>query len=172
MDNKDRNNKAAAAGKLNPFVPIVIAGIFVLAVVFVFSRVLFSSNSSTVPEGLDTATIGEEKPVTAKVKTTTKSQEGESSSNLDSAVDMESSKTENGLGVMYITEYAYLHTEPSNDATNIICMSPGIQVTVLGYEDNGYVKITFQNIDEPLTGYIYKDYLSEVQTVVPAWEQY
>ena len=51
-------------------------------------------------------------------------------------------------------------------------MSPGIQVTVLGYEDNGYVKITFQNIDEPLTGYIYKDYLSEVQTVVPAWEQY
>ena len=80
----------------------------------------------------------------------------------------ESSQTD-VLEVMYVTEYAYLHVAPDNDAENIVCMSPGVQVNVLEYEDNGYVKINFMNIDGPLTGYIYKDYLTTDSSIAVQW---
>lgn len=157
---------------------IIVVGVFVVCVIFLFARGLFSANSSDVPSGLDTATIntGTDEPseevIDSAAAVTSEADSSDSSSEDVSGAETEtSSEAEQSLGVMYITEYAYLHTAPSNDAENIVCMSPGIEVTVLGYEDNGYVKITFQNIDGPLTGYIYKDYLSETQTVVPAWQQ-
>ena len=40
---------------------------------------------------------------------------------------------------------------------------------VLEYEDNGYVKINFMNIDGPLTGYIYKDYLTTDSSIAVQW---
>ena len=48
-------------------------------------------------------------------------------------------------------------------------MSPCVQVNVLEYEDNGYVKINFMNIDGPLTGYIYKDYLTTDSSIAVHW---
>lgn len=83
----------------------------------------------------------------------------------------ESSQTD-VLEVMYVTEYAYLHVAPDNDAENIVCMSPGVQVNVLEYEDNGYVKINFMNIDGPLTGYIYKDYLTTDSSIAYSGKKY
>ncbi|WP_294409346.1 SH3 domain-containing protein [uncultured Ruminococcus sp.] len=156
---------------------IIVVGIFVVCIIFLFATKLFSANSAKAPAGLDTATINTDitQPKADDSQTpavTTVPDSGtDSISDSSSKTDTTTSEADEALGTMYITEYAYLHTAPSNDAENIVCMSPGIEVTVLNYEDNGYVKITFQNIDGPLTGYIYKDYLSETQTVVPAWQQ-
>ncbi len=181
MENKDidKNEERITVTSGGAAASIIVAGIFLLGVVFIFSRVLFSSNSAKVPAGLDTATINtdiaeepsyDESSSQAAPAVTSVSGDSDSSYN-DSSEDESSQAEEEGIGVMYITEYAYLHTEPSNESENIICMSPGIEVTVLEYEDNGYVKITFMNVDGPMSGYIYKDYLSEVQTVIPSWQQ-
>lgn len=167
---------------------VIVAGIFVVCMVFIGGKVLFSSNSAEVPAGIDTATINTNvtvpKPAeTAAAVTTapTGSQpdaggvvSGASSdmSGADSnSSNADSSKTDEAMGTKYITEYAYLHTQPSNESENIICMTPGIAVNVLSYEENGYVKVTFDYLDGPMTGYIYQDYLSDYQTVVPDWEQ-
>lgn len=153
---------------------VVVAGVFLLCLIFVFAKVLFTSNTDTVPPDIDTATINtkddepEELPMTFD-----ESSEDMTVGDLQESSDVseeESSQEEQGLGVMYITEYAYLHTGPSDDAENIICMSPGIQVTVLAEDPSGYMKITFMNVDGPLTGYVYRDYLSVEQTVIPEWE--
>lgn len=181
MDNKNKEKNPESAGA-SGVAAIIVVGIFVACVIFLFAKGLFSSNSAKVPSGLDTATINTDEPdITEYVPDSTVQTElSDSNAGLDvSGVGTESvsqdessqAEEEPSLGVMYITEYAYLHTAPANEAENIICMSPGIEVTVLGYEDNGYVKITFQNIDGPLTGYIYRDYLSEYQTVIPSWQQ-
>lgn len=176
--NKDRSSESAGASGV---AAVIVVGIFVACVIFLFAKGLFSSNSAKVPSGLDTATINTDEPDNTEYISESTSQIEISDSNTDSVMSIsgtdstvqtvDSQAEEPSLGVMYITEYAYLHTAPANEAENIICMSPGIEVTVLGYEDNGYVKITFQNIDGPLTGYIYGDYLSEYQTVVPSWQQ-
>lgn len=154
---------------------VVVAGVFLLCLIFVFAKVLFTSNTDTVPPDIDTATINtnddepEELPMTFddSSEAFVAGIAGEESAEES---EEESSQEEQGLGVMYITEYAYLHTGPSDDAENIICMSPGIEVTVLAEDPSGYMKITFMNVDGPLTGYVYRDYLSEVQTVIPEWE--
>jgi len=174
MDNNNSPRNSGASGAA----AIIVVGIFVICVIFLFAKGLFSSNSADAPSGLDTATINtdESEPSPAQTSGTVRadtslpessSADSQGQTTSESAAD---SLADQSLGVMYITEYAYLHTAPSNDAENIVCMSPGIEVTVLGYEDNGYVKITFMNIDGQLTGYIYRDYLSETQTVKPAWE--
>lgn len=172
---------------------IVVAGVFLLCLIFVFAKVLFTSNSDTVPQGLDTATINtnitepeEEPAVTGETVSGASFVPADSNAGivvgdgpadpLTSGAEMmtsmaDSSQTQ-GMGTMYVTEYAYLHTAPSEEAENIVCMSPGIAVTVLSQDPSGYYKVTFVNIDEPLTGYVHKDYLSETQTVVPEWEQW
>lgn len=160
---------------------IIVAGIFVVCMIFIVGKVVFASNSETAPAGIDTATINtnvtepkvsrNDKPVTAAPAESTESGSDEvtEESSASSAAEDTSSSADNEI--KYITEYAYLHTQPSNEAENIVCMTPGVAVTVLGYEDNGYVKITFTGNDGELTGYIYQDYLSDYQTVLPPWEQ-
>ena len=164
---------------------VVVAGIFVVCMVFIIGKVVFASNSAELPAGVDTATINTnvtqpkvkdgEKPVTQQPAETTES--GAPAAEAESSVDTASSAAEDSSAApteketKYITEYAYLHTQPSNEAENIVCMTPGVAVTVLGYEDNGYVKISFTSNDGELTGYIYQDYLSDYQTVLPPWEQ-
>ena len=170
---------------------VIVAGIFVVCMVFIGGKVLFSSNSAEVPSGIDTATINTNVtvPKTAEsaaavtaapsgsqpdaVNSASGAVSGSDMSGTDSnSSSADSSKPDDNMGTKYITEYAYLHTQPSNESENIICMTPGIAVNVLSYEDNGYVKVTFDYLDGPMTGYIYQDYLSDYQTVVPEWEQY
>lgn len=162
---------------------VIVAGIFLVCMVFIIGKVVFASNSEKPPAGIDTATINTNvteprisnnaKPVTtvpADSADITESGASDESSPSSSAAE-ESSSAPNETETKYITEYAYLHTQPSNEAENIVCMTPGVAVTVLGYEDNGYVKVTFTGNDGELTGYIYRDYLSDYQTVLPPWEQ-
>ncbi|WP_295152724.1 SH3 domain-containing protein [uncultured Ruminococcus sp.] len=171
MDNDNNNSSEIKHGF--GMASVIVAGIFVICMVFIIGKVVFSSNSETVPDGLDTATINtnvtEPKPVETTAVTTTAPVVSSESSASESTAD--SSSAAEGNETKYITEYAYLHTQPSNDAENIVCMTPGVAVTVISYEDNGYVKIRFTGVDGELTGYIYRDYLSDYQTVLPPWEQ-
>ncbi|MBQ8966533.1 SH3 domain-containing protein [Ruminococcus sp.] len=178
----DKENNSAGARRGVSIASVVVAGIFVICMVFIVGKVVFASNSETAPAGLDTATINtnvtEPKPAETTAATTTApavvtDESGMEVTSADSGADSSSadSSAAESLGTKYITEYAYLHTQPSNEAENIVCMTPGVAVTVLGYEDNGYVKVTFLGTDGQLTGYIYRDYLSDFQTVLPPWEQ-
>ncbi|MBQ9542011.1 SH3 domain-containing protein [Ruminococcus sp.] len=183
MDNE--KNSAPASKPSAGMVSVIVAGIFTICMVFIIGRVVFASNAKTAPDNLDTATINTnvtEPQVTETTAVTSAPNaavtdgsgsvtavESGAESSASSADDSSSAAEEQGT--KYITEYAYLHTQPSNDAENIVCMTPGVAVTVLGYEDNGYVKVTFMSTDGQLTGYIYRDYLSDYQTVLPPWEQ-
>lgn len=177
MDNN--LNKSAGHKKVNASSPagiaaIIVVGIFVLCVILVLAKGLFTSNGNEVPSNLNTATVTQsavatktttttttKKAANASADTSTGSSVDSSSANSSSTSSGDSSSEGEVLKVMYVTEYAYLHVSPSNTAENIVCMSPGVKVNVLNYESNGYVKINFQNIDGPLTGYIYKSYLSD-----------
>ena len=155
MDNNKNNVSRKASGITASVVAIIVVGIFVLCVILLLAKGLFASNSSEVPKGINTATINTNESVAEPV---------------NSAAPADTSVTDNSsVEVMYVTEYAYLHVAPDNDAENIVCMSPGVQVNVLEYEDNGYVKINFMNIDGPLTGYIYKDYLTTDSSIAVQW---
>jgi len=165
MDNNKNNVSRKASGNTASVVAIIVVGIFVLCVILLLAKGLFASNSSEVPKGINTATINTNESVAEPVN---------SAAPADTSVSDNSSVDESGavtdvLEVMYVTEYAYLHVAPDNDAENIVCMSPGVQVNVLEYEDNGYVKINFMNIDGPLTGYIYKDYLTTDSSIAVQW---
>ncbi len=150
-------------------IAIIVVGIFMLCVIFLIAKGLFSSNSSEVPNGLNTATLNTNPDVTA-APAKTEATGTTPASDSDGGQDASSGTDDQPQGdMMYILEYAYLHVTPDNESENIICLSPGCQVTAQGEEDNGYVKVTFQNVDGPLTGYVYKDYLT-TEYVQPAWE--
>lgn len=163
---------------------VIAAGIFMLCMIFIFAKVLFSSNSAEVPKDIDTATINTDLTVPQVAESSddegdgdvAAEQTGAEGTDVTTVVSTEevtettTISADMIIATMYTTQYAYLHKEPAKDAENIICMSPGIECSVLGYEDNGYVHITFMNVDGPLTGYIYQDYLSEYQTVLPPWQ--
>ena len=162
---KTRPVLSGAAG----VIAIVVVGIFMLCVIFLIAKGLFSSNSSEVPNGLNTATLNTNTDVTA-APAQTEATGTTPASDSDGSQDASSGADDQPQGdLMYVLEYAYLHVTPDNESENIICLSPGCQVTAQGQEDNGYVKVTFQNIDGPLTGYVYKDYLT-TEYVQPAWE--
>ena len=151
--NEQKNNTASqkTSGGAASVVAIIVVGIFVLCVIVLLAKGLFASNSAEVPEGINTATINtdETAPVYDESAAEADTSVTDESSYLDeSGIAAESepdesddSEGEQVLAVMYVTEYAYLHVAPDNEAENIVCMSPGVEVNVLEYEDNGYVKI-------------------------------
>ncbi|WP_294586108.1 SH3 domain-containing protein [uncultured Ruminococcus sp.] len=174
MDNNKNNVSRKTSGNAASVVAIIVVGIFVLCVILLLAKGLFASNSSEVPKGINTATINTDEsvpePAESSAPADTSAVEDDSSAESGVVTDVtdDSSQTD-VLEVMYVTEYAYLHVAPDNEAENIVCMSPGVEVNVLEYEDNGYVKITFMNIDGPLTGYIYKDYLTTDSSIAVQW---
>lgn len=170
--NEQKNNTVSQkpSGGAASVVAIIVVGIFVLCVIVLLAKGLFASNSAEVPKGVNTATINtdETAPVYDDSASETDTSVMDESSYLDESEivtesESDDSEEEQVLAVMYVTEYAYLHVAPDNEAENIVCMSPGVEVNVLEYEDNGYVKITFMNIDGPLTGYIYGSYLASYE---------
>jgi hypothetical protein len=183
MDNQNRNGRySKVPNGGSQAAAIIVVGIFLICIIFIFSKLLFSSNSAEAPKGLDTATINTDvtEPEIISDDSAVDSQVSDDSLSDDSAATTEdSSQTDDNslsddsseseyLAVMYVTQYAYLHTLPDKDSENIVCMSPGVEVNVLEYDDSGYIKITFVNIDGPLTGYIYKDYLASYDTTAVA----
>ncbi len=165
----EKNRKPAATSGTAGVIAIVVVGIFMLCTIFLIAKGLFSSNSKEVPDGVNTGTINTDVSVpvnSTEPVTEVTEQKPADQSQTETA---ESAADEPQGEQMYVLDYAYLHVSPDNDSENIICMSPGVQVTLLGEESNGYVKITFQNVDGPLTGYVYKDYLT-TEYVQPAWQ--
>lgn len=143
-------------------VAIIVVAIFVIGVIIIFAKSLFSGVEVDIPKGLDTATVTKSAQVTQAAetkeseKTPSKTEKGESTTK-----ESETTPAEEGLGTKTVTEYAYLREAPSPEGAQIICMSPGIVVTVLTEADeNGYVKATFNNSGTQLTGYVHSSYLA------------
>lgn len=172
MDNKTtkiKNYKIKTGG-------ITVLSLAVVCIVFFAAKSIFSSNNMEIPAGIDTGTINSNTTTAPKVTTTkkateanaktqkdkskTKSETTKKDSKADDSSD-ESSDSEltESNEKAYVTQYANLHTEPSKDSENIVCMSPNVEVNVLEKLDNGYWKISFMNIDGPHTGYLWSGYL-------------
>lgn len=150
-------------------VAISIAGIVVLSAVMMLGKNIFTSNSPEVPEGFNTATINTN--ITTVAPVVTQAPESNNSAAEQTTVSSADSSQLENLEKMFVNQYGYLHEKPDKDSTNLVCMSPGVEVTILGHE-NGYYKITFQNVDGPLTGYIYEEYLSSYDTQTTQAEQW
>ncbi|MBR1739980.1 MAG: SH3 domain-containing protein [Ruminococcus sp.] len=185
MDNGYRSGRART--RVVGAATVLVTGVFVIAVIFLFAKVLFRANSAAVPQGLDTATLNTNTtapppPVTTAssssaaapaVTTRPVQQEGDNSAVESTTVTSEVlTIPEDNLGIKYVTQYAYLHKTPAKDSENIICCSPGVAVTVLEEADeNGYMLVTFVSQEGVLRGYLYSGYLSDTQTVIPEWQQ-
>lgn len=183
MDNGSKNGSRGGglqSGNLMGVAAVIVVGIFVICVIIVLAKGLFKSNSSSVPDGVYTGTIAPEMSVAQTVTSEDNKESGADPSSTDSTDSKsdseassqaaEDSKAEDSSGSSaaeaqgdkaYVTEYAYLRTEPDQNAQQIVCMSPNIEVTVLERGIDGYCKVTFMNVDGQLTGYVYEGYLSE-----------
>ena len=181
MDNGSKNGGRGGgfqSGNLMGVAAVIVVGIFVICVIIVLAKGLFKSNSSSVPDGVYTGTIAPETSIAQDVTSEDKKESGADSSSTDSADSKsdseassqaaEDSKAEDSGSEAevegdkaYVTEYAYLRTEPDQNAQQIVCMSPNIEVTVLERGIDGYFKVTFMNVDGQLTGYVYEGYLSD-----------
>ena len=167
MVNKPSNKKSPMKIKLSGVVALTVLA---MCIVLLVAKGLFSSNDTDIPAGVYTGTINTNQTTVPPIDTIDNST-SESSASSESAADSDleestsaadssadSTSTEDGEKA-YVTEYANLHTEPSKDAENIVCMSPNVEVTVLEKLDNGYWKIYFVNVDGPTTGYLWNGYL-------------
>lgn len=158
------DNQSKVSSKRFKVSGVIVLTVLILCVVFFAAKGLFSSNDMDIPADVYTGTINTD--ITSKTVKTTKSEDSKGSSSTakksdDSSANSsqsDSSISEDGEKA-YVTEYANLHTEPSKDSENIVCMSPNVEVTVLEKLDNGYWKIYFVNIDGPKTGYLWSGYL-------------
>ena len=160
---------------------IIAVGVVVTGLIFLFGKTVFVSNPAEAPRGLDTATINtdvtepaetlppENDPAQTVTSVGAEGVQGGDTSPVSETT--ESIPEEEAIGVMYVTDYVQLHKEPDSASENIVCMSPGIAVNVIEYDESGYVKVSFNNIDGPVSGYVWSEYLSEYQTVVPSWQQ-
>ena len=147
-------------------VAIIVVAVFVVGVIIIFAKSLFSGVESDLPIGLDTATVSNAETQTPDEKTSEKSTKKKKTTKADADSDKDSEDKETttttaaGMGTKSVLEYAYLRKEPNAEAEAIICMSPGIQVTVLSEPDEGgYVKATFTDVSGQLTGYVHESYL-------------
>ena len=139
-------------------VAIIVVAVFVIGVIIIFAKSLFSGVESDLPIGLDTATVTKAEAALAQTEST----EHEKKTTKKSA-DKEkktTTTTTEGMGTKSVLEYAYLRKEPAPEGEAIICMSPGVEVTILSEADeNGYVKATFLDLSGQLTGYVHESYL-------------
>lgn len=178
MDTKPLNIKSKSSQKKNQkkmkISGIIVLTVVVICIVFLVGKAIFASNNMEIPVGIDTGTINSNTTTAPPVKTTkkatevnaktqsktetTKTEESKSEESSSEENSTEESIPENNEKA-YVTQYANLHTEPAQDAENIVCMSPNVEVNVLEKLDNGYWKIYFINIDGPHTGYLWGGYL-------------
>ena len=174
-DNGNNKKTSPQANNIMGIAAVIVVGIFVICVIVVLGKGLFTSNSTKVPDGIYTGTLSPEisqpsdDSIPDSVSDESSDSQTDDSSSLADSSDSDSSETSSSETesssqaegeTAYITEYAYLRTEPNQDAEQIICMSPGLEVTVLEKGFDGYCKMTFMNFGTPLEGYVYEGYLS------------
>ena len=158
-----KRRSADTGNQLIGVVAIIAVAIFVVGVIVIFAKSLFSGVEADVPTGLDTATVANAPAQTEVVKPDESSSEGDKkkTKKTKKTEESEPAVTEAGLGTKTVQEYAYLRKDPSPEGEQILCLSPGITVTVLSEEDeNGYVQASFDNNGTMLSGWIHGSYLA------------
>ena len=163
MSKNVRKRKTPIVARINPrgAAAIVVLGIFLMCVVVLISKAFFVSNSKTMPEGIDTATVtaattpvpADESAVPGAVTTTVPV-----TTTAPPATTTEASTTKAAVK-MKVLDVTYLKQEPDEQSENIIVLSPNIEVDVLETLDSGWSKITFLNVTGQLTGYIQTTFL-------------
>ncbi len=149
---KDLNNQFVGV------VAIIVVAVFVIGVIIIFAKSLFSGVESDLPIGLDTATVTKAEAAPAQTEST--EQEKKTTKKSADKEKKTTTTTTESMGTKSVLEYAYLRKEPSPEGEAIICMSPGVEVTILSEADeNGYVKATFLDVSGQLTGYVHESYL-------------
>ncbi len=162
MNKNVRKRKTPIVAKINPrgAAAIVVLGIFLMCVVVLVSKALFVSNSKTMAEGIDTATISatqtvspDNSAVPGAVTTTVPVTTTAPPTTTTPAT------TTQAVVKMKVLDVTYLKQEPDEQAENVIVMSPNIEVDVLETLDSGWSKVTFLNVTGQLTGYIKSSFL-------------
>ncbi len=162
MSKNIRKRKTPIVARISPkgAIAIVVMGVFFMCIVVLASKALFVSNSKTVPDGIDTATIA----ASSKVPDDSNSQQSAVVTTVPAVttVPTTTSPTETTtkeIVQMKVLDVTYLKTEPDEESESIIVMSPNIVVDVLETLDNGWTKITFLNVTGQLTGYVQTNFL-------------
>ena len=159
-----KRRSADTGNQLIGVVAIIAVAIFVVGVIVICAKSLFSGVEADVPTGLDTATVANAPAQTEAVKSDDSSSKAEKKSTKKKKTDTgaeTTTTTQAGLGTKTVQEYAYLRKDPSPEGEQLLCLSPGITVTVLSEEDeNGYVQASFDNNGTVLSGWIHGSYLA------------
>ncbi len=159
-----KRRSADTGNQLIGVVAIIAVAIFVVGVIVIFAKSLFSGVEADVPTGLDTATVANAPAQTEAVKSDDSSSKADKKSTKKKKTDTgaeTTTTTQAGLGTKTVQEYAYLRKDPSPEGEQLLCLSPGITVTVLSEEDeNGYVQASFDNNGTVLSGWIHGSYLA------------
>ena len=159
-----KRRSADTGNQLIGVVAIIAVAIFVVGGIVIFAKSLFSGVEADVPTGLDTATVANAPAQTEAVKSDDSSSKAEKKSTKKKKTDTgaeTTTTTQAGLGTKTVQEYAYLRKDPSPEGEQLLCLSPGITVTVLSEEDeNGYVQASFDNNGTVLSGWIHGSYLA------------
>lgn len=159
-----KKRKSADTGnQLIGIVAIIAVAIFVVGVIIIFAKSLFSGVEADVPKGLDTATITNAQAQTQPVggDDESSSEETKKTKKTKKTKTTEATAADPGLGTKTVQEYAYLRKDPSPEGEQLVCMSPGIVVTVLSQEDeNGYVEASFDNNGTVVKGWVHSSYLA------------
>lgn len=156
-----RRRSADTGNQLIGVVAIIAVAIFVVGVIFIFAKSLFSGVEADVPKGLDTATVANAAAQTEAVQSDDSKEQTEETKKTKKTKKTEATEEKKGLGTKTVQEYAYLRKDPSPEGEQVICMSPGIVVTVLSKEDeNGYVQASFDYNGTLLEGWVHSSYLA------------
>ncbi|MCR5815984.1 MAG: SH3 domain-containing protein [Ruminococcus sp.] len=159
-----KRRSADTGNQLIGVVAIIAVAIFVVGVIVIFAKSLFSGVEADVPTGLDTATVANAPAQTEAAKSDDSSSKADKKSTKKKKTDTgaeTTTTTQAGLGTKTVQEYAYLRKDPSPEGEQLLCLSPGITVTVLSEEDeNGYVQASFDNNGTVLSGWIHGSYLA------------
>lgn len=160
-----KNTKQSVSLRAGGAAVIVILSV---CVVLFVAKGFFGKDDMYLPDDVYTGTINTNQTTpTAEIDAEVSGDKSESENNSEKSTDSLNSNSsqpeESSIGetieTAFVNQYAYLHTEPDEDAENIVCMSPNIEVNVLEKLENGYWKVTFLNIDGQKTGYVWNEYL-------------
>lgn len=150
---------------------ITVITLFCVCIVVLLAKTLFASNSSEVPEGLNTATLRNTNTTTttttaavpAATSATVSDQNGLGGGETASVTTTTAASAANS-DEMFVSKYVQLLKEPKAGSGNIVCMSPNVKVKVLERRADGYYKVTFKNGDgSTCTGYVMNTFLSPNQ---------
>ena len=181
MNDNRPDKKTSGQDGIMSAAAIIVMGIFAVCVIFVLAKGLFASNSPTVPEGLDTATIApktepsddtsslaEVLPAENVLPTDESIAGDESGADTEQSFDTDSSDQttesaaeETPAQTATVTQYVQLRSAPGKDAPQIVCLSPNLVVTIISEDAEGYCLVSFYNFGTDYTeGYVHKDYLT------------